>query len=363
MKKILALLFCLPLLLFAQKKKPVTTKKPTVQILVPQKPANGYIIKGTLKGYADGTEVNLINANSGEPEGASKIKGGKFFFTGTVPNPDFKIIAVNMQPPYITLYMDNSEISINAAKDKFEQAEISGSTAHNDFKKFNTVFKPFESIVSGQTAADEQTVAAGSAILTDFILQNKEAYISALAVYRNFQLTGDEALLENQYNSLAFNVKAAPVGAFIANQVAENSKHPIGKLFADFTQADTLGNLVSLSSLRGKFVLVDFWASWCRPCRQENPNVVNAYNRFKDKNFTVLGVSLDQAKPAWLDAIKMDNLAWTQLSDLKGWGNEVAGKYDVKSIPQNFLIDPNGILVGKNLRGAALDNKLKKLLQ
>ena len=132
---------------------------------------------------------------------------------------------------------------------------------------------------------------------------------------------------------------------------------------ADFTQPDTSGNPVSLASYRGKYVLVDFWASWCRPCRQENPNVVENYNRFKDKNFTVLGVSLDQAKPAWVNAIQMDGLTWVHVSDLQYWSNAVAKQLNITSIPQNFLIDPDGKIIAKNLRGPALERKLSAVLK
>jgi thiol-disulfide isomerase/thioredoxin len=110
-------------------------------------------------------------------------------------------------------------------------------------------------------------------------------------------------------------------------------------------------------------VLIDFWASWCRPCREENPNVVNAFKKYASKNFTVLGVSLDQAKPAWISAIKMDGLTWTHISDLKGWQNDVAGMFHITSIPQNLLIDPQGKIIAKNLRGEALDSKLESLLK
>ena len=131
----------------------------------------------------------------------------------------------------------------------------------------------------------------------------------------------------------------------------------------NFTQNDVNGKSVSLASLRGKYVLVDFWASWCGPCRAENPNVVKTYSKFKDKNFTVLGVSLDQDKAKWVEAIKKDGLTWTQLSDLKYWNNEVAVKFGIQSIPASFLVDPNGVVIGRDLRGEDLVKALNAVIK
>lgn len=159
---------------------------------------------------------------------------------------------------------------------------------------------------------------------------------------------------------------ADSIDAVIAARTADNiSKIPLGTKAPAFTQNDVHGKPVSLASFKGKYVLIDFWASWCAPCRAENPNVVNAYKQYKDKGFTVLGVSLDSpsGKDAWIKAIEKDGLTWTQVSDLNGWKNTVAELYQVKSIPQNFLVDPNGVIVGKNLRGGDLDKKLASIFK
>jgi peroxiredoxin len=142
-----------------------------------------------------------------------------------------------------------------------------------------------------------------------------------------------------------------------------SGKIAVGNIAPDFTMADVDGKQISLSSFKGKYVLVDFWASWCGPCRGENPNVVANYNKYKSKNFTILGVSLDEDKARWLGAIKTDNLTWTHVSDLKGWSNAAAKIYGVESIPFNLLLDPAGKIIAMDLRDVDLGKKLGEILK
>ena len=137
----------------------------------------------------------------------------------------------------------------------------------------------------------------------------------------------------------------------------------IGKVAPEFSLPDTAGVSVSLSDFRGKYVLLDFWASWCPPCRRENPNVVKAFNEYKDKNFTIVGISLDKDKSKWMKAIADDNLTWTHLSDLKYWDSEIPALYGVRGIPANVLLDPDGVIVAKNITGEDLHKKLKEVIK
>ena len=137
----------------------------------------------------------------------------------------------------------------------------------------------------------------------------------------------------------------------------------IGKVAPEFSLPDTAGVSVSLSDFRGKYVLLDFWASWCPPCRRENPNVVKAFNEYKDTNFTIVGISLDKDKSKWMKAIADDNLAWTHLSDLKYWDSEIPALYGVRGIPANVLLDPDGVIVAKNITGEDLHKKLKEVIK
>lgn len=198
-----------------------------------------------------------------------------------------------------------------------------------------------------------------------FIKSNPASHISLIALKEFAGRDIDYATIQPIFDKLDKHVKESAGGVEFQKTLDAHKNTAIGAIAPDFTQNDVNDKPVKLSDFRGKYVLIDFWASWCGPCRQENPNVVKAFHQYKDKNFTVLGVSLDQPgkKDAWLAAIEKDQLEWTQVSDLQGWSNEAAKLYAVSAIPQNYLIDPQGKIIAKNLRAEGLLDKLAEIIK
>jgi peroxiredoxin len=387
MKKLLLPLLLLPTLLFAQSPDPTEQFTILGHIGHLNAPSKAYLL------YQLGATKVIDSA---------QISDGTFSFNGRVLYPESALLVLDHDGKGIArilasqssgkanamdalnFYADKGILMVDG-KDSVATAKISGSTINTESDELKASLAPIQqsamqlstemnsatperradpTFMNGINARAKMLQDQQKGLLETFAATHRDSYLSLIIINQLGPHTNDPNKLEKLLKGLAPALQNSEPGKVTLHAIQQAEATGIGSTAPDFTQNDVNGSPVTLSSFRGKYVLIDFWASWCGPCREENPNVVRTYKKYKDKNFTIIGVSLDrpEGRTAWLNAIKSDGLNWTQVSDLNFWSNKVAVQYFINEIPSNFLIDPKGKIIARNLRGEELDQKLAQVL-
>lgn len=344
-----------------------------------QKKAPQFLIKAKIAHFTDSLLFLNYGTLSASSLDSAVVKNGVFTFKGHVKEPVVAMIFTKNFKVKIDLYIENTNIAVEGDANSQFKYKVTGTGTTKEYEQLNQRFmdnrirtvalfqKAYDLKNAGDTVAAKQLQARADSqyhweykARHEYIAGHPKSYISA------FELLGytTTITLRNSiklFNGLDASIKESNVGKEIAARIELLSKVEEGKPAQEFTQSTPDGKSVTLSSYKGRYVLVEFWASWCGPCRAENPNLLKQYQLYNNKGFDILSVSLDNNKDNWLKAVEKDALPWTQVSDLKGWSNEVAVLYGIRAVPASFLIDPAGNIVATGLRGETLNKKLETL--
>lgn len=342
----------------------------------------GFKIEVNLDG-ADG-QVVLEERKDGNWIGVdtADVVDGKAVLEGEVEMPGAYYVSVLGQRAKALVFVENANMTFTGKADSIRFAKVNGSATHDEYAKLDEQLKKISdeymamyeearaASASGDTAKSNELMAkveemyeSTETLQEEFVKNNPASYATPY-ILAGIQYGKEADELEELVNNLDPKIQASPMIVDLKEKIEKLKTVAIGQIAPDFTQNDPDGNPVKFSDVytQNKVTLLDFWASWCGPCRQENPNVVAVFNEFKDQGFTVFGVSLDRDKEGWLKAIEDDGLHWSQVSDLAYWSNEVAQKYAVNSIPHSILVGQDGKILAKNKRGDELRAAVQEFL-
>ncbi|MDR7131939.1 peroxiredoxin [Algoriphagus sp. 4150] len=341
--------------------------------------SDSFTIEGEIKGL-NVSEIYFMRKDSaGDHKDTLIVDKGKFSVSGTVDEPQIVMLYSDKVRFQKVFYVENKAMKLSGTFDSLVHVDVSGSPIQDDFEVLeeriqshrDLVMKYWNMAQEAGEAGDSlrydeyQTIAdsmyrSEAVIRKQFVLEFPDSFASLneLMNYSNEENLDEARML---YAGLSEAVTTTKKGKEVATHLENLDLVKEGNMALPFSQTDVDGSVVSLEDYEGKYVLLEFWASWCGPCRMENPNLRAEYLKYHDKGFNILGISLDESKEKWLKAVAKDDLPWTQVSDLKGWQNEVAVLYGVRGVPANFLISPEGKIVDKGLRGEVLNAKLKEI--